>query len=54
MDRRCANTSFGAAAKVCEKVDAFFAGLAERTAEVKQRRRPELQAQADILAAATD
>ena len=45
-----ANTCFGTAAKVREKVDAFFAGLAERTAEVKQRCRRELQAQADALA----
>ena len=47
-----ANTCFGTAAKVREKVDAFFAGLAERTTEVKQRCRRELQAQADALAAA--
>jgi len=47
-----ANTCFGTAAKVREKVDAFFAGLAERMAEVKQRCRRELQAQADALAAA--
>ena len=44
-----ANTCFGTAAKVREKVDAFFASLAERTAEVKQRCRRELQAQADAL-----
>jgi len=44
-----ANTCFGTAAKVREKVDAFFAGLAERTAEVKQRCRRDLQAQADAL-----
>ena len=47
-----ANTCFGTAAKVREKVDAFFAGVAERTTEVKQRCRRELQAQADALAAA--
>ena len=47
-----ANTCFGTAAKVREKVDAFFAGLAERTAEVKQRCHRELQAQADALAVA--
>ena len=47
-----ANTCFGTAAKVREKVDAFFASLAERTTEVKQRCRRELQAQADALAAA--
>ena len=45
-----ANTCFGTAAKVREKVDAFFAGLAERTSEVKARCRRELQAQADALA----
>ena len=47
-----ANTCFGTAAKVREKVDAFFAGLVEWAAEVKQRCRRELQAQADALAAA--
>jgi transposase len=46
-----ANTCFGTAAKVREKVDAFFAGLAERMAEVQQRCRRELQAQADALMA---
>jgi transposase len=46
-----ANTCFGTAAKVREKVDAFFAGLAERTTEVQQRCRRELQAQADALMA---
>jgi len=44
-----ANTCFGTAAKVREKVDAFFARLAERAAEVKQRCRRELQAQADAF-----
>lgn len=44
-----ANTCFGTAAKVREKVDAFFVGLSERTAEVKQRCRRALQAQADAL-----
>ena len=44
-----ANTCFGTAAKVREKVDAFFAGLTSRTAEVKQRCRRDLQAQADAL-----
>ena len=44
-----ANTCFGTATKVREKVDAFFAGLAPRTAEVKQRCRRDLQAQADAL-----
>ena len=46
-----ANTCFGTAAKVREKLDAFFAGLAERTAEVQQRCRTTLQAQADALMA---
>lgn len=44
-----ANNCFGTAAKVRQKVDAFFAGLAERTTEVKQRCRRDLQAQADAL-----
>jgi transposase len=47
-----ADTCFGTAAKVREKVDAFFAGLAERTVDVKRRCRRELQAQADALVAA--
>jgi transposase len=42
-----ANTCFGTADKVPEKVDAFFAGLAERTGEVQQRCLRDLQAQAD-------
>ena len=46
-----ANTCFGIAAKVREKVDAFFAGLTARTDEVQQRCRTELQAQADALVA---
>jgi transposase len=48
-----ANTCFGTATKVRETVDAFFAGLAERTTEVKQRCRRQLQAQADALVAQT-
>lgn len=44
-----ANFCFGTAAKVSEKVDAFFAGLAQHTAEVKRRCRRDLQAQADAL-----
>jgi transposase len=48
-----ANTCFGTATKVREHVDAFFAGLAERADEVKQRCRRELQAQADALVEAT-
>jgi transposase len=47
-----ANTCFGTAAKVREKLDAFFAGLAERAAEVQQRCRTVLQAKADALVAA--
>lgn len=46
-----ANTCFGTAAKVRETVDAFFAELAQRKAEVKQRCRRTLQAQADTLVA---
>lgn len=46
-----ANTCFGTTAKVREKVDAFFAGLAERATEVQQRCRRKLQAQADALMA---
>ena len=49
-----ANICFGTAAKVRERVDAFFAGLAERTAEVKRRCRRALQAQADALMAAAN
>lgn len=47
-----ANTCLGTAAKVREKVDAFFGGLAQRTGEVKQRCRRDLQAQADALSEA--
>jgi transposase len=48
-----ANTCFGTAAKVREKVDAFFVDLVERVAEVMHRCRRDLQALADqwILAA---
>lgn len=46
-----ANTCFGTAIKVREKLEPFFAGLAERTAEVQQRCRTTLQAQADALMA---
>jgi transposase len=49
-----ANTCFGTAAKVREKVDAFFAGLAERSAEVIQRCRRDLQGQADAWEVAAD
>jgi transposase len=45
-----ANTCFGTAPKVREKVDAFFARLADRTTEVKERCRRALQAEADALA----
>lgn len=49
-----ANMCFGTAAKVREKVDAFFVGLTKRAAEVVQRCRRELQALADqLLLAAT-
>ena len=44
-----ANTCFGTAIKVFEKVDAFFVGLAARAVEVIQRCRRELQARADQL-----
>lgn len=48
------NTCFGTAAKVREKVDAFFVELAKRATEVVQRCRRELQALADqLLLAAT-
>jgi len=46
-----ANTCFGTAAKVQERMDAFFAGLTERAAEVQSRCRTTLQAQADALMA---
>lgn len=44
-----ANTCFDKAAKVREKVDAFFIGLADCAEEVKQRCRRDLQALADAL-----
>jgi len=44
-----ANTCFDTAAKVHEKMDAFFAELAQRTAEAKQRCRTVLQAHADAV-----
>jgi transposase len=44
-----ANTCFGTAAKVREQVDAFFAGLATRVDEVRQRCRTVLQTKADAL-----
>ena len=47
-----ANTCLGTAAKVREKLDSFFAGLAERGAEVRRRCRTALQAQADATIAA--
>jgi transposase len=49
-----ANICFGTAAKVREKVDAFFVGLAKCGAEVQQRCRRDLQAQADALVEATN
>lgn len=48
-DEVTANTCFGAAAKVREQVDAFFAGLVHRAEEVKRRCRRVLQAKADAL-----
>jgi transposase len=47
-----ANTCFGTAANVRAHVDPFFAGLADRADEVKQRCRTELQSRADALDAA--
>jgi transposase len=47
-----ANTCFGTAANVRAAVDPFFAGLAARQDEVKQRCRTELQSRADALLAA--
>ena len=47
-----ANTCFGTAANVRAHVDPFFAGLATRADEVKQRCRTELQRRADALDAA--
>jgi transposase len=46
-----ADTCFGTAANVRQKVDAFFAGLAARKEEVRKRCRTKLQAQADALVA---
>jgi transposase len=47
-----ANTCLGTAAKVREKLDSFFAGLAERGADVRRRCRTTLQAQTDATIAA--
>jgi len=47
-----ANTCMGTAAKVREKVDAFLAGLADKTDEVQHRCRTILQSRADALLAA--
>jgi hypothetical protein len=44
-----ANTCFGTAEKVRAHVDPFFAGLAARADEVKQRCRTELQSRAEAL-----
>jgi transposase len=44
-----ANTCFGTADNVRAHIDPFFAGLANRTHEVKQRCRTELQSRADAL-----
>ncbi len=48
-DEVTANTCFGTAATVRAHVDPFFAGLANRTEEVKQRCFTVLQARADAL-----
>jgi transposase len=53
-DEVTANTCLGTAAKVSEKVNAFFTGLAERTAEVQQRCRTTLQAHADRVTATAE
>jgi transposase len=45
-----ANTCFGKATRVREHIDAFFAGLAQRTDEVRRRCRRQLQSLADALA----
>jgi hypothetical protein len=44
-----ANTCFGPAAKVREKMDGFFAGLAEQTEGAQRRCRTTLQARTDAL-----
>jgi transposase len=50
-DEVTANTCFDTAANVHKHVDAFFAGLTDRTNEVKRRCRTILQSQADALIA---
>lgn len=49
-----ANICFGTADKVREEVDAFFAELPKRAAEVQRRCRRNLQAQADALVEAAN
>jgi transposase len=49
-----ANICFGTADKVREEVDAFFAQLPKRAAEVQRRCRRNLQAQADTLVEAAN
>jgi transposase len=49
-----ANTCFGTAIKVQQRVSAFLAGLAERKSEVQRRCRRALQAEAAALTAATN
>lgn len=49
-----ANICFGTADKVREQVDAFFAQLPKRAAEVRRRCRRNLQAQADALVEAAN
>lgn len=52
-DEVTANTCLGTKANVREKVGAFFAGLTQRTEEVKHRCRTALQARAEALLAST-
>lgn len=52
-DEVTANTCFGTAAKVRAHVDAFLAGLPQRTEEVQRRCRTVLQTKADALDAVT-
>ena len=48
-----ANTCFGTAAKVREKVDVFLAGLADKADEVRRRCRTILQSRAEAMMATT-
>ncbi len=49
-----ANTCFGTAAKVRDRIDRFLTGLTQRAVEVRQRCHRQLQAQADQLAHASN